>query len=88
MLCEGILICYTEATDTTDRVPRVQGLTPLEASRFLPSVVFKLQAPLACGSQTRGLAFSESHHVDVATKILVYGRRGEVQYRVLEEGVT
>jgi len=36
----------------------------------------QLQAPLACGNQTKGLAFSESHHVVVATKILVYGRRG------------
>jgi len=35
----------------------------------------QLQASLACGSQTKGLAFSEIHHVVVGTKILVYARR-------------
>jgi len=48
----------------------------------------QLQTLLACGSHTKGLAFSESHHMVVATKILVYVRRGEVECRVLEEGVT
>jgi hypothetical protein len=46
----------------------------------------QLRTPLACGSHTKGLAFSESHHVVVAIKILVYGRRREVECRVLEEG--
>jgi hypothetical protein len=84
MLCEGSSICYPEATDS---VPWVEGLTPLEASHFLPSVVFNCRPLWPVAAKPKGLLLAR-----VITWLSLPNPRvcltGEVECRVMEEGVT
>jgi len=88
MLCEGSLICYTEATDN---VPWVEGLTPLEASHFLPSVVFNCRSLWPVAAKPKGLLLARvitwlslpksSCMVDGGGRVQVAGGRGDMTSR-------
>jgi hypothetical protein len=56
-LCEGSLICSTGATDI---VAWVEGLTPFQASHFLPSVVFNCRPLWPVATKPKGLLLARA----------------------------
>jgi hypothetical protein len=54
--CDGCAVRYTEATDG---VPWAEGLTPLDASHFLPSVVFIYRPLWPVSAKPKGLLLAK-----------------------------